>query len=71
MQDVLYYGADQMGESERKDFLAWYEDQNSSVFDNKRVLEQYCQDDVTVLRQACQAFRRALKETGHRDVFQE
>jgi hypothetical protein len=69
----LYYGVDQMGESERKDFLAWYEDQKSSrtVFDNRRVLEQYYQDDVTVLRQACQAFRREFKETGNIDIIQE
>jgi hypothetical protein len=60
-----------MGVSERKDFLAWYEDQKSSVFDNKRVLEQYCQDDVTVLRQACQAFRRVFKDFGKIEVFQE
>ena len=26
------------------------------VFDNKLVLESYCQDAVTVLRQACQVF---------------
>jgi hypothetical protein len=62
-----------MGDSERKDFVAWYEDQKSAsaVFDNRRVLEQYCQDDVTVLRQACQAFRREFKEIGRTDVYQE
>jgi hypothetical protein len=71
MPDISYYGVDQMGESERKDFLAWYENQKSSVFDNKRVLEQYCQDDVTVLRQACPAFGREFKDIGKIDVFQE
>jgi len=45
---VKYFGADEMGEGERKDFLSWYNEQ--IVFDNRRVLEQYCQDDVTVLR---------------------
>jgi hypothetical protein len=69
--DISYYGVDQIDESERKDFLAWYEDQKSSVFDNKRVLEQYCQDDVTVLWQACQAFRREFKDIGIIEVFQE
>jgi hypothetical protein len=71
MPDVSYYGVDQMGEAERKDFLAWYENQKSLVFDNKRVLEENCQDDVTVLRQACQAFRREFRDTGHIEVFQE
>jgi hypothetical protein len=71
MPDVSYYAVDQRGEAERKDFLAWHENQKSWVFDNKRVLEQYCQDEVTVLRQACQAFRREFKDTGHKEVFQE
>jgi hypothetical protein len=30
------------------------------------VLEQYCQDDVTVLRQACQIFRRDCENRQHR-----
>jgi len=28
------------------------------VFDNSRVLESYCQDDVTDLRKSCHIFRR-------------
>jgi hypothetical protein len=73
MPDVSYYGVDQMGEPELKDFIAWYEDQKSSrtVFDNRRGLEQNSQDYVTVLRQACQAFRREFKEIGKIDVFQD
>ena len=52
--DASYYGANEMSDSERKDFLAWYEIQKKkgAVFVNRRVLETYCQDDVTVLRQA-------------------
>jgi len=46
-----------MGEEERKDFLGWYERQRYDTFENKRVLETYIQDDVTVLRQACRVFR--------------
>ena len=41
-----------MGEEERREFLAWYES-HEPIFDKRRVLECYCQDDVTVLRQAC------------------
>jgi len=36
-----------------------------------RVLEQYCQDDVTVLRQACQLFRRDFMDVGNVDIFLE
>ena len=56
--DVEYFGADAMGESERREFCEWYASQRDVLFDNKRVLEEYCQQDVTVLRQACQIFRR-------------
>ena len=66
-----FYGADEMSPSERSEFLEWYAGQQHAVFDNRRVLEQYCQDDVTVLRQACQIFRREFMEIGHIEVFLE
>jgi hypothetical protein len=50
--DISYYGEKEMSGGERAEFLAWYEDKMSLVFDNRRVLEFYCQDDVTVLRQS-------------------
>ena len=68
---VAQYGADKMSEKERKEFMAWYESRKDEVFDNRRVLEQYCQDDVTVLRQACQIFRREFMGIGNIDVFLE
>jgi hypothetical protein len=66
MPDIKYFGADEMSAGERKDFLAWYDEQKSKVFDNRHVLEQYCHDDVTVLRQACQIFRREFIEIGNK-----
>jgi hypothetical protein len=53
-----------MSEGERKDFMSWYDEQKDKDFDNRRVLEQYRLDDVTVLRQACQIFRREIIEIG-------
>jgi predicted esterase YcpF (UPF0227 family) len=53
---IEYFGAEEMGESERRDFLSWYAERKDEVFDNRRVLERYCQYDVTVLREACQLF---------------
>jgi hypothetical protein len=41
------------------------------VFDCRRVLEQYCQEEVTVLRQACRIFMRDFMEIGNIDVFLE
>jgi hypothetical protein len=49
---ISYYDIDHMHESERKEFLSWYETvAKTEVFDNRRILERYCQADVTVLRE--------------------
>jgi hypothetical protein len=60
-----------MSVSERMEFMTWYNDQKNEVFDIKLDLEKYCQDAVTVLRQACQIFRREFIEIGNIDVFLE
>jgi hypothetical protein len=36
-----------------------------------RVLEEYCKADVTVLRQACQVFRREFIQIGQVEGFLE
>jgi len=51
--------------------MAWYDTQKDIVFNNRHVLKQYCQNDVTVLRQACQIFRRDFMKVGNVDVFLE
>jgi len=33
------------------------------------VLEKYCQDDITVLRQACRVFRHEFMHIGNVEVF--
>ena len=60
-----------MSHSERSEFMRWYDSQKDEVFANRRILEQYCQDDVTVLREACQIFRREFIEIGNIEVFLE
>ena len=55
----------------REQFLEWYDSQRPVLFDSKRVLDVYFQDDVTVLRQACQVFRREFLQVGNIEVFQE
>ena len=67
--NVSYYGGDTMSAKEREAFLAWYEGQRYEVFDNRNVPEAYCQDDVTVLRQACRVFRHLFIVIGNVDVF--
>jgi hypothetical protein len=60
-----------MSIGEREQFLAWYEDQNSKISDNRRGSESYSQDEVTVLRQACQVFIGKFMLVGNIQVFQE
>ena len=60
-----------MRASERSEFLAWYEGKKVEVFDNRRFLESYCQDDVNVLRESCQVLRREFLQIGNIDVFLE
>ena len=69
--DMSQYGVAEMGESEREEFTSWYDAQKGKVFDNRRVLEEYCQDDVTVLRQACQLFRRDFLDVANVHIFLE
>ena len=60
-----------MNDAGRTEFLECYEAQTSEIFDNRCVLESYCRDDVTVLRQACQVFRWVFMEIGNIAVFVE
>ena len=69
--DVRLYGVDEMSASEREDFLAWYDREKHREFDNTRVLKDYCQDDCTVLREACTIFCRDFIEIGNIEVFLE
>jgi len=63
----IYYDIDEMSASERNEFLAWYEGQKIEVFDNRRVLESYCQDDVNVLREACRELNQKFIQIGNND----
>jgi len=49
--------------------MSWYDEQKNKVFDNRRVLQQYCQDDVTVATR--EIFRRDFIEIGNIEVFLE
>ena len=71
MPDIEDYGADEMHAGVRKEFLAWYEARKSQPLKNKQVLVAYCQDDVTVLRQACPVFRREIFQIGNIEGFLE
>jgi len=65
MLDASFYGVNEMGEKETSEFLAVYAIQKSELSDNRRGLESYCQDDVTVRRQAFRAFRSEFMQIGN------
>ena len=46
--EVSYHGMNHMSEINRNEFHAWYEGQKFEVFDNRPVLELYCQCDISV-----------------------
>ena len=69
--DASYYCVNKKSDTKRKVFLYWYEGQKAKAFDNKLVQESYCQDDVAVLRQAFQVFRREFMQTGNMELFLE
>ena len=68
MADISLYGADGMNAFERRELMTWHDEQKDRVFDNRRVMEDYCEDDVTVLREACTIFRRDFIEIGNIEV---
>ena len=71
MPDTSYYGVDEMRGGESNKILESYDKHKSEPFDNRRVLDSYFQDDVTVLRQACRVFKREFLQIGYIEVFLE
>ena len=64
IHDTEYYGVNDMGEEKRQDFLAWNDRQKSDLFDIRRGLKIYCQDDVTGLRQECRVLDANSRKLG-------
>jgi len=60
-----------MSESERREFLAWYEGHKDVVFANRRVMYAYCKNDFTAFQQACRMFRREFMQIDNLEVFLE
>jgi len=53
MTEPGLYEVEEQSVSERREFMAWYNAKKDKVFENRQVLEKNCQNDVTVLIQAC------------------
>jgi len=64
---IEYYTPDKMKTQQRTDFLNWHREQTeqNKVFNLQKELVDYCESDVTILRQACMQFRdRWIDATG-------
>ena len=51
------YGVKYMVDSERADFISWYNGQAGEQFNFRQKLESYCRSDVNILRQSSLKFR--------------
>jgi len=53
--------------------MALYNSQifSALVFDNRRTLETYCQDDVKILKKACRVFRGEFMQKGNNEFSLE
>jgi len=64
-----YYGVDTMKPKAREDFLKWHEENKDTEFDFMKEIYDYCEDDVNILQESCNAFRSWLIGiTGREDV---
>lgn len=70
---IDYFDADSKKSKEREVFLKWYnaEKAANTIFDNKKVLEEYCKEDVSILRLSCLKFRSMLIELTQVDPFNQ
>ena len=69
--EPVFYGADYMSGDERAQVLEWYGGQKGKIFRNKEELLTYCMDDVSVLRQACFAFRNLFLKLVKMDPYRQ
>jgi hypothetical protein len=55
-----YYGVNTMKPKAREEFMRWHADQQGKVFNFKDEITAYCDDDVNILQESCNAFRSWL-----------
>ena len=68
MPDPSFYRYNTMKPKAREEFLAWYKEQEGKVFDFRKEIYQYCEDDVNILQESCNAFRSWLLSITSREV---
>jgi hypothetical protein len=58
--EAHFYGVNFMAASDRLDFLKWHKSNETSIFDFRKEMEDYCRSDVDILRKSCMNFRKLL-----------
>ena len=67
--DNVCFGKNEMSQSERREFITLYDGQKDKVFDERKVLEMYCQDDVAVLRKIIRFSDASLSRSATSKFF--
>jgi len=71
MPAAEYYAPEYMSEERRKDFYTWYEEVKNDGFDLNEVEDEYCENDVYVLAQACVKYRSTVVESAAIDPIKQ
>ena len=68
MPDPSYYEFNTMKPAVREEFLKWYAEQEGEELDFRSEIYQYCEDDVNILQERCNAFRERMLSISSKDV---
>ncbi|KAF4524515.1 hypothetical protein B566_EDAN011526 [Ephemera danica] len=73
MPAAEFYGPGNMSPAEHEKFFQWYnlKAQENHVFDLRKELVMYCNQDVFILTQACRKFKALIEEAGNVNPFTE
>ena len=70
--DKQYYDPDGMKSKEKTAFDAWYDEQvaRGELFDLQKELVSYCQSDVKLLKEGCEAFVKQFRQEADFNPFE-
>ncbi len=71
MPAIHYYSPEEMSEGKRTEFMEWYQEKIAGEyrFKFRKELEDYCRDDVTILRECSERFRQCFFQETTVDPF--
>jgi G:T-mismatch repair DNA endonuclease (very short patch repair protein) len=71
--DIAYYDPDGMSTQERSKLIEWHTGkiESNEIFNLEKELTEYCISDVSILREACNKFRKLIIDVGNVDPLTE